>query len=75
MDRQDATDVVTGVGVPSLVIVGEEDTLTPVEESRRLAAVIPSARLEIIPHAGHLPNLEQPARFNAVLTAFLDALP
>ena len=75
MDRVDATDVVTGLRVPTLVIVGEEDTLTPVEESRRLTAAVPSAQLEIIPHAGHLPNLEQPARFNAALTAFLERQP
>ena len=42
---------------------------------RRIAAVIPDARLEIIPQAGHLPNLEQPDRFNAVLTRFLEDLP
>ena len=40
-----------------------------------MAAVIPGARLEIIPGAGHLSNLEQPVRFNAVLTQFLEGLP
>jgi pimeloyl-ACP methyl ester carboxylesterase len=75
MDRMDATPVLSAVRVPTLVIVGEEDALTPVDESRRLAAVIPGARLEIIPHAGHLPNLEQPDRFNAILTGFLEDLP
>jgi pimeloyl-ACP methyl ester carboxylesterase len=74
MDRRDATDVLAAVHVPTLVIVGEEDTLTPVEESRRLAETIPGARLEVVPGAGHLPNLEQPARFNAALTAFLEGL-
>ena len=75
MDRVDATPVVSAVRVPTLVIVGEEDQLTPVEESRRLAEAIPGARLEIIPQAGHLPNLEQPDRFNVVLTRFLEDLP
>jgi pimeloyl-ACP methyl ester carboxylesterase len=75
MDRADATPIVSAVRVPTLVIVGDEDTLTPVEESRRLAETIPAAQLEIIPRAGHLPNLEQPERFNAVLTRFLEALP
>jgi len=75
MDRVDATTVVSAVRVPTLVIVGEEDQLTPVEESRRLAEAIPGARLEIIPQAGHLPNLEQPERFNVVLTRFLEDLP
>ena len=40
-----------------------------------MAAAIPGARLEIIRGAGHLSNLEQPARFNAVLTQFLEGLP
>jgi len=75
MDRMDATAVVSAVRVPALVVVGEEDVLTPVEESRRMAAAIPGAALEIVPGAGHLPNLEQPDRFNAVLTRFLEALP
>jgi pimeloyl-ACP methyl ester carboxylesterase len=74
MDRVDASSIVSGVTVPALVIVGEEDALTPVDESRRIAAAIPGSRLEIIPGAGHLPNLEQPARFNAVLTDFLDGM-
>jgi 3-oxoadipate enol-lactonase len=75
MDRSDATAVVEAIRVPALVIVGEDDALTPVEESRKMAAVIPDARLEIIPAAGHLSNLEQPARFNAVLARFLEDLP
>jgi pimeloyl-ACP methyl ester carboxylesterase len=75
MDRTDATGVLEGLRVPALVVVGEEDALTPVEESRRLASVIPGAHLEIIGGAGHLSNLEQPARFNAVLTRFLEGLP
>jgi pimeloyl-ACP methyl ester carboxylesterase len=75
MDRMDATEVVSAVRIPSLVVVGDEDELTPVDESRRIAAVIPDARLAVIPQAGHLPNLEQPDRFNAVLTRFLEDLP
>jgi pimeloyl-ACP methyl ester carboxylesterase len=75
MDRSDATAVLESIRVPALVIVGEDDALTPVEESRKMAAVIPDARLEIIPGAGHLSNLEQPARFNAVLAQFLEGLP
>ena len=75
MDRLDATTVLEGLRVPTLIVVGEDDLLTTVEESKRMAAVIPGARLEIIPGAGHLSNLEQPLRFNAVLTQFLEGLP
>lgn len=74
MDRVDATAVLSGVRVPTLIVVGEEDELTPVEESRRMATVVPGARLEIVPGAGHLPNLEQPAAFNAILVSFLEGL-
>ena len=75
MDRLDATAVLQALRVPTLVVVGEEDALTPVEESRRMAAAIPGAQLEVIPGAGHLSNLEQPERFNAVLAKFLEGLP
>jgi 3-oxoadipate enol-lactonase len=75
MDRPDATAVLEALRVPAVVVVGEEDALTPVEESRKMAAVIPGARLEILPGAGHLSNLEQPARFNTVLAQFLEGLP
>jgi pimeloyl-ACP methyl ester carboxylesterase len=75
MERLDATPVLAQLRVPTLIVVGEEDALTPVEESRRMAEVVAGARLEVIPRAGHLANLEQPARFNAVLTHFLEGLP
>jgi pimeloyl-ACP methyl ester carboxylesterase len=74
MDRPDSMPVIAGFRRPALVVVGEEDELTPVEESRRIAQAIPGSVLEIIPGAGHLPNLEQPARFNQALTAFLTSL-
>jgi pimeloyl-ACP methyl ester carboxylesterase len=66
--------VIEGVKVPTLVVVGDEDTLTPVEESRTLAAAHPGAELVIIPGAGHLANLECPEAFNAALNAFLGRL-
>lgn len=72
MERADATSIVSGLSIPALVIVGAEDTLTPVEESQRIAAALPGSRLEVIPGAGHLPNLEQPLRFNTILSTFLN---
>jgi pimeloyl-ACP methyl ester carboxylesterase len=75
MERLDATPVLAALRVPTLIVVGEEDALTPVEESKRMAEVVAGARLEVIPRAGHLANMEQPARFNAVLTDFLEGLP
>ena len=74
MERPDSTPLLAGLGVPVQVIVGDEDVLTPVEESRKIAEAIPGARLDVIAGAGHLSNLEQPERFNAVLSAFLASL-
>lgn len=74
MHRPDSTALLAQITVPTLVIVGEEDELTPPEESRRIAEAVPGATLVTIPAAGHLSNLEQPDAFNAALTAFLAKL-
>ena len=74
MHRPDSTALLPQVTVPTLVIVGEEDELTPPEDSRRIAEAVPGATLVTIPGAGHLSNLEQPDAFNAALTAFLAKL-
>jgi pimeloyl-ACP methyl ester carboxylesterase len=57
--------------IPTLVTVGSEDILTPPRFSRELAALIPSAHLEIIPDGGHGYFWEIPARFNAACLDFL----
>jgi len=74
MHRSDSTALLAQVAVPTLVIVGGEDELTPPEDSRRIADAVPGAALVTIPAAGHLSNLEQPDAFNAALTAFLAKL-
>jgi pimeloyl-ACP methyl ester carboxylesterase len=73
--RADSGPGLERIDIPTLVVCGEEDELTPPEESRRLAEAIPGARLELIPEAGHLASLEQPEVFNRALRAFLDGLP
>ena len=73
--RPDSTPTLATVKVPTLVVVGEEDTLTPPAEAERLAAGIAGARLVRIPGAGHLPCLESPAAFTAALASFVDGLP
>ncbi|HMM77038.1 MAG TPA: alpha/beta fold hydrolase [Gammaproteobacteria bacterium] len=57
--------------VPTLVVCGEEDRLTPPAIARDMVARIPDARLAILERAGHLSNIEQPLAFNAVLLDFL----
>lgn len=74
-DRPDATPALSHVSVPTITLVGAEDTITPPEKARALADAIPNARLEIIPDAGHLSNLESPEKFNAIVRQFLAALP
>jgi 3-oxoadipate enol-lactonase len=59
------------IHIPTHIVVGEEDTLTPPSLSRTMTARIPGARLSIIKGAGHLSNIEQPEAFNAAVLAFL----
>lgn len=63
--------VLPRINVPTLVIVGEEDVVTPPSASEFLAKHIPGASLVTIPGAGHLTNLERPVAFNSALEAFL----
>jgi 3-oxoadipate enol-lactonase len=74
ISRAESTSLLQTIDVPTLIIVGEEDVLTPPKESRAMHAAIPRSRLEIIPGAGHVSNVERPAAFNQVLTEFLDSL-
>ena len=67
----DLVDDLGEIKAPTLVVVGEEDALTPPEHSKVIADGIAGARLEVIGHAGHLANLDQPERFTELLTDFL----
>jgi pimeloyl-ACP methyl ester carboxylesterase len=69
--RPDSTPHLGEVRVPVLALVGEEDTLTPVAEAKRIAEGASDGRLVVIPGAGHLSNLEAPALFREALLTFL----
>ena len=69
-DRADARDVLAGISVPTLVVVGEADALTPPADSEAMASAIPGARLERIPDAGHLTPMERPGAVSAALGDF-----
>jgi 3-oxoadipate enol-lactonase len=69
--RRDATADLAAITVPALVVVGEHDTLTPPDAARALANRLPDARLEVVPDAGHVSNLENADAFNRVLSDFL----
>jgi pimeloyl-ACP methyl ester carboxylesterase len=60
MGRPDSLPMLGGIDVPTLVLVGEEDQITPPEHACEMAEAIPGARLEIIPGCGHLSTLEAP---------------
>ncbi|WP_337845764.1 alpha/beta fold hydrolase [Thermus sp.] len=70
-ERPDSTPLLPEMRGPALVLVGEEDTLTPPEEAKRLAKALPEARALILPEAGHLANLENPKAFRTALLGFL----
>ncbi len=74
-ERPDSRPLLPRISVPTLVLVGEEDTLTPPDGARVIAAGVAGARLEIIPNAGHLSNLEAADVFNRELVGFLEGLP
>jgi len=57
--------------VPTLFIVGSEDTLFPPPLIRKAAAHIPGSHVKVIADSGHSPYFEQPAAWNAALTGFL----
>jgi pimeloyl-ACP methyl ester carboxylesterase len=60
MDRPDSRELLPSLGFPALVVVGEEDTLTPPDSAREMARLLPNAELVVIPRAGHTPSLEAP---------------
>jgi 3-oxoadipate enol-lactonase len=73
--RPDSFDTLRGLSVPVMIVVGEEDAITPPSAAREMAAAAPGARLEIVPGAGHLTPVEQPDRFAELLRDFLSSLP
>lgn len=71
-DRPDSTGLLpTFAGLPTLVIVGKEDTLTPPDAARRMAAAIPGARLTVVDGAAHVPPVERPSETTEAIREFL----
>ncbi len=70
--RPDSRPLLGEIEVPTLVIVGEEDTLTPPSDAKEMAAAIPEAEMLIIADAGHMANIENPAAFNTALLGFVE---
>ena len=72
--RADSTSTLREIRVPTLVLCGAEDVITPVAEAEALVRGIAGSRLEIVPEAGHLSSVENPDGFNDALGRFLAGL-
>ena len=72
--RPDRRGDLPKISVPTLVLVGEEDVITPPAVAKAMAEAIPNARLEVIPQAGHLAPYENPAAANPAILQFLKSL-
>ncbi|MBT2418622.1 alpha/beta fold hydrolase [Streptomyces sp. ISL-22] len=70
-ERPDYRDLLTRVSVPALVVVGADDTFTPVSDAEAMHVALPDSTLRVIEGAAHMPNLERPGEFNEALGEFL----
>ena len=73
-ERPDMTAELGRIGCPTLVIVGEQDVISPAAEMRGIAEAIPGSKYVEIPEAGHMSPMEAPAAVNAAIGAFLAGL-
>ncbi|MDQ3050626.1 MAG: alpha/beta hydrolase [Bacteroidota bacterium] len=74
-EREETCSNMNRVEVPALVICGDGDVVTPLEQSRVLNSRLANSSLVIIENAGHLSNMEQPENFNRKISEFIELLP
>jgi 3-oxoadipate enol-lactonase len=72
--RPDSSDGLSSISVPTLIVVGENDPITPPDAARKMHEHIGGSRLVVIPEAGHVSNLEMPDAFNGAVAEFLEGL-
>jgi len=72
--RSDSTPTLGQINVPTLIIHGADDQIIPLSDSEDMQSMIPDSQLDVIPDAGHLPNLEQDQLFNQPVKNFLTKL-
>lgn len=70
-ERPDMSAAAARFDLPTLLVVGAEDTITPPECLERAARTIPRSELVVVPRCGHMTPLEDPAAFNVALAAFV----
>jgi len=72
--RTETTEALSGIKVPTLILVGKHDALTPPSASQEMRNKIPNSEIHVIPHAAHMSNLENSKEFNKQLLDFLGRL-
>lgn len=70
-DRPDQSDLLPSIAVPTLIIVGDADVITPVAMAESMRKQIPDSRLAVITGSGHMAPMEQPAQVNQAMGRFL----
>jgi len=71
-ERKETCDQLSEINIPVLIMVGQEDKITPIAAAQQMHEKILNSKLEIIQQAGHLSNLENPTAFNTHLVNFLE---
>jgi len=69
--RKDLRPVLQRIAVPTAVVVGADDMLTPIELSQEIHGLTPGSTLHVIPGCGHLPPIEKPAALAAILLGLM----
>ena len=72
MTRADARPELPGIRVPTMVICGRQDALTPLARSQEMAGAIPGAQLAVIEECGHLSTMERPQAATALMRLWLE---
>jgi len=70
----DFKPLVAAVSVPTLILYGDKESPPLQEQGKRMAEMIPGAKLEVIAGAGHLASIDQPAKFAELVGRFLDSV-
>ncbi|HEY9083230.1 MAG TPA: alpha/beta hydrolase [Vicingaceae bacterium] len=73
-ERSETCSILKKISIPTLIICGREDEVTPLVHSEKMNEAIKESELKVIDHAGHVSNLEQPHDFNQHLLDFLDRI-
>lgn len=73
-ERKETCSSLSKINIPTLIMVGKEDKITPQEDAEFLHYNIKGSQLEILPYAGHLANLENTHEFNEHLKKFIDSV-